>query len=197
MLVGGLTSYSIMADPKQELWDEIHKLNQEQRFHLHPTIRLSGIAFFSGFYGLLSGGRKTYNETSLRFLAENSHRLPKTKGHWYFYHKRKNYVCMKESLGAGMKTGIKYSFVATSYFGLEAFFDYVRGKIDFINTTAATVIAGGSYAKYHQLSKYATLKMMKNGLFIGLINGVMQDALYYVRNGELWYLKNPMTTAFA
>lgn len=184
------------ADPKQEAWDEFHRLNQEQRFHLHPVFRLTGIAFVSGFYGVATGGKKAYQETGLRFLAENSHRLPKTKGNWYFYHKRKSYVCMKEAMNAAAKSGPKYSLIATSYFGLEAFFDYARGRIDFLNTVAATVIAGGSYAKYHNLSKFATIKMVKNGFVLGMVNGVIQDVLFYVRNGELWYLKDPIT-AFA
>lgn len=175
---------------RADAWDEFHRLNQEQRFHLHPIFRLTGIAVVSGLYGFTNGGSSAFKSAGLRFLAENSHRLPKNKSGWYFYHKRKNFVCLKEAVSKGLKSGVKYSWIGTSYFGLEAFFDYARGKIDFLNTVAATVVAGGAYAKYQNLSRLSTMKMVKNGALIGLVNGLLQDVLFYWRNGELWYINS-------
>lgn len=52
-----------------------------------------------GFY---RGGRMA----SLRFLAENAHRAPKTVKGWYFYNKTKNYRMMYGGLREGVKDAV-------------------------------------------------------------------------------------------
>jgi len=169
-------------------WDEFHRLNQDQRLHLHPTVRLFTIFSISSTYGFFNNARIKHKETGLRFLAENSHRLPTTKKGWYFYHKRKNYVCLKDSIKTGVFKGIKIGTLVTSYFGLEALLDEFRGKIDFMNTMVATVISGGFIAKYNHLGRQSTVKMIKNCAVFGLVSGLLQDLLFYKRNGTIWYI---------
>jgi hypothetical protein len=52
-----------------------------------------------GFY---RGGRMA----SLRFLAENAHRAPKTFKGWYLYNKTKNYRMMYGGLKDGVKDAV-------------------------------------------------------------------------------------------
>ena len=52
--------------------------------------------------GVYRGGRLA----SLRFLAENAHRAPRTVKGWYFYNKTKNYRMMYGGLKAGAKDAV-------------------------------------------------------------------------------------------
>lgn len=52
--------------------------------------------------GVFRGGRMA----SLRFLAENAHRAPKTVKGWYFYNKTKNYRMMFGGLKEGGKDAV-------------------------------------------------------------------------------------------
>ena len=52
--------------------------------------------------GVYRGGRMA----SLRFLAENAHRAPKTVKGWYFYNKTKNYRMLYGGLKAGAKDAV-------------------------------------------------------------------------------------------
>ncbi|CCH47047.1 hypothetical protein BN7_6656 [Wickerhamomyces ciferrii] len=173
---------------KERVWDEFHRANQNQRLHLHPIPRLTAFGFVSGITGFINGARTEYKNTGLRFLAENSHRLPKTKGNWYFYYKRRNYVCLTESIRGGLRNAFKYSSMIVGLFSIEAGLDKIRGKIDMLNTMGATIGSGYVYAKYYKLSSHGVSRMVKNGVFIGLLFGGIQDILYYLRNGELWYI---------
>ena len=88
------------------------RVNIPQRVLLVP-----GTAFIVGSaIGLVRGGRTA----SLRFLAENAHRPPKTVQGWYFYNKTKNYRVMLGGLkGAGMD-GIRLGAIGLCYVGLES-----------------------------------------------------------------------------
>ena len=87
------------------------RVNIPQRVLLVP-----GTAFIVGSaIGLVRGGRRA----SLRFLAENAHRPPKTVEGWYFYNKTKNYRVMLGGMkGAGME-GSRLCGIALCYVGLE------------------------------------------------------------------------------
>lgn len=88
------------------------RVNIPQRVLLVP-----GTAFIVGSaIGLVRGGRRA----SLRFLAENAHRPPKTVEGWYFYNKTKNYRVMLGGMkGAGME-GSRLCGIAVCYVGLES-----------------------------------------------------------------------------
>ena len=90
-------------------------LNIPRRVLLVP-----GSAFIVGSaIGLVRGGRTA----SLRFLAENAHRPPKTVQGWYFYNKTKNYRVMLAGLkGAGIE-GSRLGAIALCYVGLESVVD--------------------------------------------------------------------------
>lgn len=158
------------------------------RFHLPPSQRLGAVAMMGGFVGVLSGFYEGIKVGSLRYLTENSHRLPRTVGGWYFYHKKKNYVMIVGGCKAAIVHGFKFSAAMTGLFGLEAAIDEIRGTIDCFSTTAAATVTAASYAWYHQLSRVQTSTYIKKGLFLGLSLGITQDLIIWRRGGRIWYM---------
>lgn len=75
-----------------------------------------GTAFIVGSaIGLVREGRAA----SLRFLAENAHRPPKTVQGWYFYNKTKNYRVMLSGLRGGGYEGSRLGVIGMCYVGIE------------------------------------------------------------------------------
>lgn len=126
--------------------EEYLAFSHTQRLGMASTPRIVLTMLTASGYGVMSGFYNGFQVGSLQYLALNAHRLPKTKGGWYFYHKRKNYVVMKEALTQGVKVGGKYAAASVTYFGIEAYLDHVRGRIDFLSTATAAVIMGGLYS---------------------------------------------------
>lgn len=159
-----------------------------QRFNTKPEARMLSVIIATTSFGFLSGFYSGYKRSALRFLAENSHRMPKTVQGWYYYHKNKNY----HVLSGGMATGFKYSAIMTgcgiAFFGLEAYLDHARGTIDFFNTLSAAVAAGSVYSIFYRLSRRQVINTVKRGAVAGLVLGLAQDGLRYVRGNDLWYL---------
>ncbi|CAD1810620.1 unnamed protein product [Candida parapsilosis] len=161
---------------------------QSERFHLYPRDRIEALATTSGLIGLMTGFYDGVQKAAARYLLENGHRLPKTKGGWYFYHKRKNYEIIVGGTSAGIKQGLKYGGAVGSLFLLEYGLDYVRGQIDFVNTTVAALIGTTVYTRFQHLSRLQTRKMIIRGTTTGLLLGIIQDTLIYARSGHIWYI---------
>lgn len=164
---------------------------RNERFHLYPQDRLEAFAITAGIVGGFSGLYEGVKSSSLRYLTENGHRLPKTVGGWYFYHKKKNYVMIINGCKAGVKTGAKYSVAVGGFFGLEWFLDtYVRGgTIDMFNTMASAVVYSGLYGFYHRMTRVQLTNYTVKGGFLGLSLGLTQDILRYTRGGDVWYFE--------
>lgn len=174
-----------MADPKAN-----------ERFHLLPAERLEALSLTSGLVGALSGFYEGVKSSSLRYLTENGHRLPRTVGGWYFYHKKKNYVMIISGGQTAVRQGLKYSLAIGGFFGLEWAIDTARGTIDLFNTTAASTIFATAYGMYHRLSRVQTQNYIKKGFALGISLGLTQDLLRFSRGGNVWYIdklgiKNP------
>ncbi|KAI9020535.1 hypothetical protein DFJ74DRAFT_757068 [Hyaloraphidium curvatum] len=79
--------------------------------------------FVSGFLvGAHAGGRLR----RLQFLAENAHRMPRTKAGWYFYLRERNYQVLKRAGAVGARTGAKWALVLGGFAALETAVDLVR-----------------------------------------------------------------------
>ncbi|KAG5367920.1 hypothetical protein CJU90_0101 [Yarrowia sp. C11] len=163
-----------------------------QRFNTKPEARILSVLIATASFGFLSGFYTGYKRNALRFLAENSHRMPKTVQGWYYYHKNKNY----HVLSGGMALGFKYAATMTTcglaFFGLEAYLDHTRGTIDFFNTLASTMTAGSVYSLWYRLSRQQALNNLRRGAVAGLALGLAQDGLRYARGNDLWYLPNAL-----
>ena len=92
---------------------------QQRAIHLNIPPRMyqipaTGVALGSAI-GIMRGGRAA----SLRFLAENAHRPPRTVQGWYFYKKTKNYRVMLGGLKGAAKEGGRLGAITTGYVVLE------------------------------------------------------------------------------
>ncbi|CAG8623632.1 7458_t:CDS:1 [Ambispora leptoticha] len=109
------------------------------RISMSTSQRIALATASGAFWGFIFGGYEGSKRSGLQYRAENAHKLPTTKGGWYFYHKRKNY---KMLLG-GFKRGVRYAFftgsLCFSFVGLEAVLDRLSGETNVLNTVAAGV----------------------------------------------------------
>ncbi|KAL7666627.1 Uncharacterized protein ABC855_g285 [[Candida] zeylanoides] len=168
----------------------------DQRFHLFPRDRLKVVATLGAAVGGFQGFYEGTRLAALRYLTENSHRLPTRVGGWYFYHKKKNYVMIISGLRQSVLQACRTSAAVAAFFGAEMAVDRVRGTVDFANTTAAAVASGAVLAAYNGLGRVQVLKYMQRGGALGLSLGITQDLLIWTRGGRVWYLdqlgvKNP------
>ncbi|KAG0705437.1 hypothetical protein DFH29DRAFT_906483 [Suillus ampliporus] len=81
----------------------------QSRYFILPA----SAAFVGVFIGAVRGSRVA----SLRFLAENAHRPPKTIRGWYLYNKTKNYKRMAGGLKSGGKDAAKLGATAKTGLG--------------------------------------------------------------------------------
>lgn len=163
-------------------------LQRNERFHLKPIDRIVAVATASGAIGVALGFYEGIKLSSLRYLTENAHRLPRTVGGWYFYHKKKNYVMMTSGFLSAAKTGVRYSLAVSSFFLLEAGLDYVRRTTDFLNTTVAGTAASFAYASMKHMSRVQRWNYVKKGTFLALMLGIGEDFLISARGGNVWYV---------
>ncbi|GME77249.1 unnamed protein product [Ambrosiozyma monospora] len=173
----------------------------KQRLGIPAPARVLLFATAGFLAGGLGGMLVGYKSAGLRFLASNSHRLPKSFNGWYMYHKRKGYFCLKESMILGFKTGCKTGGFTMLLFGLEAGLDEMRNKLssygttkdegskwDFTDTMMASCLSGFLYAWVHGLNKVQSKDLIKKGGKAGLLFGLSQDLLQFVRGADVWYL---------
>jgi hypothetical protein len=184
---------SLEEKPQTLSDDEIERLrsfSRTQRFGMSPIPRVSLTVMAGSTYGFLSGFHGTFKAAGLQYLAQNAHRLPTTKGGWYFYHKRKNYVVLKAALGSGFKGALKFGGGAGLYFGSEAALDYLRGDehIDFLSTTASATTLGLAYSAIKIQGRRAKIAGVRNAFCFGLVTGLIQDGLRYLRGNNVWYV---------
>lgn len=175
-------------EKREEMLAKHREIAVTHRLSLEPPLRLLSAGIAAGAYGFLTGFFAGASTSSLRYLAENAHRMPRTKGGWYFYHKRKNYVLAKDGMVAGIKKGFKLSTFAMMYFGIEAYLDHARGVIDFGNTVISSGIVGIGYGLTLGLGRRQALKSAKAFLIFGTVTGILQDVMRSMRGNHVWYL---------
>ena len=87
------------------------RIDIPQRFLLLPgAAALTGITI-----GLFRGSR----QASLRFLAENAHRTPRTVRGWYLYNKTKNYRVVLGGLKGAGADATRLGLTAAAWVGVE------------------------------------------------------------------------------
>lgn len=89
------------------------------QIHLYIPRELYLIPLATTSTGLALGFLRGSRATSLRFLAENAHRPPKTLEEWYFYHKTKNYRVALGGLKQSGRDGLKFAGAGVTWVGLE------------------------------------------------------------------------------
>lgn len=178
------------STPPVSLYVSLTQAHPHDRLLLPPSTRLTAVSIVASMYSGVFGFYGGIRIARLQYLAENAHRLPEKKGGWYFYHKRKNHVCFVRGVETALKNVFKTNLlVVGGFFGTEAALDSVRG-IDAFNTIVAGMATGGLYGAWLRLSRGQTLNLVRNGFWLGLVGGAMQDYFLYKRDpSAVWYAR--------
>lgn len=166
----------------------------------------TAMAFTSGFtLGSLTAG----HAASLRFRAENAHRLPISQPGWYLYHKSKNYYKWKHGVVEGIRKGGYIAAWSIVFFIVEESLDVFRGTWragrtmsemegvdeldirrieggmevcrDAASSAMAGMFTGGLWSVTHGFPITMAARTIKMGLLAGLGFGLGQDGLVWAR----------------
>jgi hypothetical protein len=175
-----------------------------------PFDRRLLLATFTSFScGSMLGYLNTSRLASLRFRAENAHRLPISQPGWYLYHKSKNYYKLKYGITAGLRSGAYLAGWTSLFFLVEESMDVFRGtwragrtfmemegvseldieKVDtgveksrdFLSSVVAGMVTGGLWSAWNKFPVLTAARTIRMGLFAGLGYGVFQDSLTWAR----------------
>lgn len=167
---------------------------------MFPSERIKALGISSASVGALVGFYDGIKSSSLRYLTENSHRLPTTVGGWYFYHKKKNYVMLLNGCRNGFRQSAKFTIIVGLFFTMEHAVDRLRGTTDLFSTVIASGTFSTIYGAFNNLSRLQMRSYMFKGVGLGLSLGFAQDMLIFTRGGYVWYIdklgvKNPRVPA--
>lgn len=171
--------------------------------------RLALAALSSGIAGFTLGASDAGKMASLRFRAENAHRLPKSKPDWYLYHKSKNYYKAKEAVLVGVRKGAWVAAWTGVFLVIEESMDVFRGtwragrtltemegideldmkamdssirrNRDFISSGVAGIVTSGLWSAWNTFSINAAARTIRTGTVVGLGYGLFQDGMMYAR----------------
>lgn len=136
--------------------EHVEAVKQSSRLSLPFPYRLPLAITTSFMTGTVLGVSKGAQTAGFRFRAENAHRLPQTPTGWYLYHKSKNYNMALGAVREGLKMGVKVSFWATAFLGLEDCLDEFRsggGHTDFLSTVGASLTIAGAFSVWSGSSR--------------------------------------------
>ncbi|KAJ3250995.1 hypothetical protein HK103_002935 [Boothiomyces macroporosus] len=135
----------------------------------------------STFYvaGLLAGIRRGVRR-SRQFLAENSHRMPTTKGGWFEYRKQKNFEIIKSSFPHGVMYGLSAAGWTAVYCTGEYGIDLLRKEY---NLNDGYTFANTTVSAFDKLWLTSAKTVILAGTGSGLAIGLLQD-LYQEMNGK-------------
>jgi hypothetical protein len=153
------SSPSVLDAPLQQL-NYISRFSlsaptSQERLSLSPIPRIflgTGAGLFTG---VILGGAHGAQMSSLRFRAENTHRLPTSTKGWYLYHKTKNYHMMYYGLQEGCRTGLRLATWTGAYFTVEAAVDRLRGeRKDFMSSVVAGLSVAGAFSAVSEFVQF-------------------------------------------
>jgi len=140
--------------------EEEEEEKQLSQIHLYIPRELYLIPLATTSTGLALGFLRGSRASSLRYLAENAHRPPKTVEEWYFYHKTKNYKVLLGGLKQSGRDGLKFAGAGASWVAFEEAARRVGlgdAKEVIAGVGLAGIVAGvcefcdGSFLKYYIL----------------------------------------------
>ncbi|EJF61145.1 hypothetical protein BD309DRAFT_947597 [Dichomitus squalens] len=132
-------------------------INIPRRYYLLP-----GAAVLTGVtIGLFRGSRTA----SLRFLAENAHRTPKTVRGWYLYNKTKNYRVTLGGLKEAGADATKLGLTAAAWVAIEE--GCTRLGLDDVREVAAGLGTGTLFGAVYRLPWTAFRRTTVLGVLIG------------------------------
>lgn len=161
---------------------KVDTVNSGVRLQMLPEQRLAVALLIAGSVGFFRGIIQGSRLAAMRYLAENAHRLPRNVGSWYFFHKRKNYVTLKDGVNTGAVWAFKYCAVTGFFIVTEAAIDRVRQRVDFLATTGSATLSGLTVALYKKLELKQAIRSAAGFMMFGLVVGIAEDALRFLRH---------------
>ncbi|KAJ3089803.1 hypothetical protein HK102_005469 [Quaeritorhiza haematococci] len=180
LLTGLTSSYQVVKNLHTYVFARSDAERQEAAASLPPQLLwTTKITLAGAISGFVSGAYIGGSRRGLQFLAENAHRLPRTVGGWYQYHRHKQHEMIHAAMMSGFKYGARFGVISATFCTVEQVAEWGRGGIEkegYPNTALAgfataalfSMTAGLSF----QYAKYALLFGGASGLGIGLL----QDA---------------------
>ncbi|KAJ3880164.1 hypothetical protein F5051DRAFT_173207, partial [Lentinula edodes] len=161
--------------------------DENGRIHLAVPPRLfivPGVAFIVGAtIGIVRGGRAT----SLRFLAENAHRPPRTVKGWYFYNKTKNYRVLLGGMKGAAKESGKLVAISVGWVAIEEGLRVLGGPWNEVKEVGAGLGTAGLFCGVYRLP----LKTAKQTVLLGGLIGAVVKVLDSAKQ-RLMKLKTPV-----
>ncbi|RPD67284.1 hypothetical protein L226DRAFT_608493, partial [Lentinus tigrinus ALCF2SS1-7] len=139
--------------------DELNaiRIDIPRRYYLLP-----GAAVLTGItIGLFRGSRAA----SLRFLAENAHRTPRTVRGWYLYNKSKNYRVLLGGLKAAGADATKLGLTAAGWVAVEEGCTHLG--LDDVREVAAGLGTGMLFGAMYRMPMSAVRRTTVLGFLIG------------------------------
>jgi hypothetical protein len=97
--------------------DSLQRQSPTYAFTVSP--RVYTVPLGAVLLGTVIGVNRGARLASLRFLAENAHRMPRTQKGWYYYHKTKNYRIVLGALRGAARDGGYLGVATLGWVGLE------------------------------------------------------------------------------
>ncbi|KAI8807020.1 hypothetical protein BJ742DRAFT_340265 [Cladochytrium replicatum] len=150
---------------------------------LPPTVRhLTRFFLIAASTGFVVGFAMGSRQRGMQFLAENAHRLPRTKAGWFYYHRHKNYESIRKGGKEAMKYAGVFGTVLTAFAGLECAVDEVAGRESFLNATVAGVGLAGVFAASRRFSVQYTKYAVRYAVTSSTAMGLLEDG-YAIYSG--------------
>ncbi|KAH7121117.1 hypothetical protein B0J11DRAFT_491025 [Dendryphion nanum] len=168
------------------------------------------LALTSSFFcGFTLGASHSGHLSSLRFRAENAHRLPISQPGWYLYHKSKNYAKAKDGIISGVRRGAHLATWTSIFFIVEESMDVFRGtwragrtlremegvdeldmkdmgvcvegSRDFVSSGVAGMVTAGIWSAWNAFPMVMAARTIRMGVLVGVGFGAAQDGLTWLR----------------
>ncbi|TGO87455.1 hypothetical protein BPOR_0225g00140 [Botrytis porri] len=179
-----------LLEAQMKAWRKAHHeaLVLDSRMSIPYGARLPLCTSISFLCGMALGISHGSQAASLRFRAENAHRLPTSPTGWYLYHKSKNYNTGLGGVKEGLRMGGRIAFWTAGLLAIEDMCDRWRGKKDVVNTVVASLSVAGGFSLWNRFPIITAARTAKTGLAFGIGYGLLQDAVGYARGRRLEYI---------
>lgn len=164
-----------LLESQMKAWRKAHHeaLVLDSRMSIPYGARLPLCTSISFLCGMALGISHGSQAASLRFRAENAHRLPTSPTGWYLYHKSKNYNTGLGGVKEGLRMGGRIAFWTAGLLAIEDMCDRWRGKKDVVNTVVASLSVAGGFSLWSEFIFISFCLFLVLVFVLALVSGVV------------------------
>ncbi|KZT19286.1 hypothetical protein NEOLEDRAFT_1183530 [Neolentinus lepideus HHB14362 ss-1] len=138
------------------------------RINVNIPPKLYTVPFVSFVLGTMIGVQRGSRMASMRFLAENVHRPPRTVRGWYFYHKTKNYKVLWGALKEGGRVGSRLGLITLGWMGTEEGLRRAGGLAEEGREVGAALVTAAGFCGVYRVTGMDAGRIMGLGLAGGI-----------------------------